>query len=1143
MMARLLNLWILLPVVITNIKISEQLPDFDVNVSQNKGTDYEDCSARSSPCRTLNYALRKCKDNEERIGLCHLIIDGGNSDSRSIYHIDAAKNVTISYKYRLSMEAFDPNVKPIVTCNVTKSGETCMDIEVTELKFSSVDFVGDSKTTRSIFTIVTEGPGFGFLNVEYCSFKDFDMSIRPSKSGSVSQSTFINTRIMKYTGESKPYMFEKGTVFQSSYLEGQFINLESITMYNSSAAIGGYVIEDSKFVGSYYDQDQKTFLPQLKLINSLSISSTTFSDAINGAIEMVNNQGYIVLTSLIFDENKRLYDSDKSIVHFENAGTLEIHGCIFKRNYAPVKPGNNLDITKEFSTEITDEMKLYSEKSIVHIVNTNSITIIGCQFQDNYAPMTAGNNLYIANEHSAETTLDLHAVMISNSFPDQYSLMKIKNITIQPDESWTFDCPPNTEVQYRYTNTIFEYFCLSMKDGIYSTQKSTLSWSNGSFHVENVPIFECPNEAEWTTKGIKSKGNYWGYINNQTGEINFLRCPSTYCCKSLGHCTSYDTCRNGRTGQLCGSCPEGTSISIFDGLRCTGNSCDNQMIWIVIAIDSVVTLLIFIFSHKIFSIFSSLGRERKSYKAMRPRRYRPLRNISDNDQPIKQIEGPTSNDDQRHQIEGSRQNDPNKAQSVEQNLENEVSREQSLPKHGQPLKDYSLESDSESESQSNILAITEHNAHSEHGRTPHNTADMNELCQNQPDENGSYLSDSYNYTNEQPIKHDNAASTQAIIKILFNFYQMAGLILLQTPVQSSKLIPTNIFITLFSLKLQLPSLPWNACPFQTRDIFLIEFIKITPLLLTIALLFIILTLLTVFQRIKRVSKPNEEEDFHQHADGYKKLPLTMRLKCVYAQLLCFGHTSITLLSFQFLHRVTIDEQQYHFIDATIQFTYESHITMASLLILLLWSMPFIFVLYIASIWLEDCKITPNQFLIILTFPPLVILWWCYNKRIVQNAQLNARDAKTAKHLLDIIHRPCTLQTNSDKGKIKMVTESFYLTSRFLLVVACTFAIRAEDRLWSVTVCLLMHLVCVHTLNPFVTKPLNTFESTCIMSLVLMNMTSYIIQSSLVEHIVVGAISGTIVLSFAPFNVYVLVCVVDFIHDKGIDFYIKKQNTK
>ena len=54
------------------------------------------------------------------------------------------------------MEAFDPKVKPIVTCNVTRPDETCMDIEVTDLLFSSVDFVGDSKVPRSIFTIVTE---------------------------------------------------------------------------------------------------------------------------------------------------------------------------------------------------------------------------------------------------------------------------------------------------------------------------------------------------------------------------------------------------------------------------------------------------------------------------------------------------------------------------------------------------------------------------------------------------------------------------------------------------------------------------------------------------------------------------------------------------------------------------------------------------------------------------------------------------------------------------------------------------------------------------------------------------------------------------------------------------------------------------
>ena len=209
------------------------------------------------------------------------------------------------------------------------------------------------------------------------------MTIRPSKSGSVSQSTFINTRITKYTGESKPYSFEEGTVFQSSYLEGQFINLESVTLYNSSAAVGGYAMEDSKFVGSYYDEEQQTFLPQLKIIgNTYSISSTAFTEAINGAIEVVNNQqGYFILTSSIFEGNKRLYDSDKSIVHFENAGSLQMSGCCFKENNVSTGSGIDLNNTEEYSLgtnpQFENQKKLFSEKSIVRVVNTG-ISISGC---------------------------------------------------------------------------------------------------------------------------------------------------------------------------------------------------------------------------------------------------------------------------------------------------------------------------------------------------------------------------------------------------------------------------------------------------------------------------------------------------------------------------------------------------------------------------------------------------------------------------------------------------------------------------------------------------------------------------------------------------------------------------------------------
>ena len=103
-------------------------------------------------------------------------------------------------------------------------------------------------------------------------------------------------------------------------------------------------------------------------------------------------------------------------------------------------------------------------------------------------------------------------------------------------------------------------------------QTPAFAWKKSSELVEvnNTCHDHCPYQAsriDW----LKSRGNYWGIVNNQSGIVEFYQCPPSYCCSSQRDCVSYNTCTNNRRGRLCGNCKADHSIALFGPNRCVPN--------------------------------------------------------------------------------------------------------------------------------------------------------------------------------------------------------------------------------------------------------------------------------------------------------------------------------------------------------------------------------------------------------------------------------------------------------------------------------------------------------------------------------------------------------------------------------------------
>ncbi len=85
---------------------------------------------------------------------------------------------------------------------------------------------------------------------------------------------------------------------------------------------------------------------------------------------------------------------------------------------------------------------------------------------------------------------------------------------------------------------------------------------------------------------IQALPNYWGH-KNQHDLGTMIRCPDEYCCLSNGTCQSLDSCNEGRTGIICGTCENNLTESLFSPNCFPSEDCQGSLV-VVLYIACVV---------------------------------------------------------------------------------------------------------------------------------------------------------------------------------------------------------------------------------------------------------------------------------------------------------------------------------------------------------------------------------------------------------------------------------------------------------------------------------------------------------------------------------------------------------------------------
>mgnify|MGYP002803875948 CR=1 FL=1 len=160
--------------------------------------------------------------------------------------------------------------------------------------------------------------------------------------------------------------------------------------------------------------------------------------------------------------------------------------------------------------------------------------------------------------------------------PLGYKIKDSKKLGINPDK----------------TPTLQNFECELCAPGSYTIDRGV--YRNYSSH--SVECLLCPFGGR-CVKGLQVLPNFWGYkIQMDPPTIQFSRCPVGYCCQptsSQKSCFSYNTCKSGRHGRLCGACKPGYSETLFTTSCRKSEKCKDYWFW-PIAVIFVLSFSIYL---------------------------------------------------------------------------------------------------------------------------------------------------------------------------------------------------------------------------------------------------------------------------------------------------------------------------------------------------------------------------------------------------------------------------------------------------------------------------------------------------------------------------------------------------------------------
>ena len=750
------------------------------------------------------------------------------------------------------------------------------------------------------------------------------------------------------------------------------------------------------------------------------------------------------------DEINRFFNTDIVNCTFTKA----IYGAVNLRNCITLLLGckfldNTIQVEPVMSLGRSGGVASYSGKLEIH----------NCEFINNSAPLNQPGAIYTMNNGGIRPTLAFaltNTTIVSGDYPDTSDNTVILTQPIGDrqgtawigmDETNLIYCQSNEFIHKKYF--MFHYFKFHCKkcDGTrYNAHRS--KFTNGSYY--NMACYPCPYQAT-CFNGIRSKGNYWG-ISNSLGKVSFTICPASYCCSSNNKCTSYNTCETNRAGRLCGDCRDPYHvISLFgQGNKCVPKvECKNPTVLWVLFIACVLSMCSFVlYGADAFKlVYTQFAKLRKNKK---------------NEHEI------YKNEDQ-------------------------------------------------------ITAPSSSIAYKSIAGDDKVTDQIEEPLSIQP-----YCSDNDIKVKSSPP--DTTKNFAGVVKTVFFFYQTASIIRVEASAKATYEMPgvISLLTSFFNIRFDDVTTEKGGvtklCPFETSSVVLVEAFRSSVPLIGL-FLFLISMIATraatglhhirkqqlhhVEQREDSLQKPllaptetitNQPTTINEIETATTSPPnwgnrFMCRLKAGYVNLMLLGYSSMAILVARSIHCVRIGDESengkhtFLFIQASIECYQPWQQIMVAVFVG--WIAPFPVVLYAACRMLRSHRISPNQFLWVLTFPPACLVFLfrrCHHRSAkFDDDDGEGEDGNARWRILSVLNDPFRRNKNNNKA---LIWEPVLLGRRLLLIVMTTFILSPIMRLYPVALALLLFAVHDHLAKPYTSDNLNLaqFLSTlAMMMLLLLNM--------------------------------------------------------
>ena len=334
-----------------------------------------------------------------------------------------------------------------------------------------------------------------------------------------------------------------------------------------------------------------------------------------------------------------VYDFGKPLKSFQilidQSQNVIIKNCYFENSSNGVllvtKSRVNITNSKFINNQ---QLSIFEQTGVVQFSGSSAF-ISGCYFENNNAPMSQGGTIRFDHGGLYHTKILINDTIIKGGIQSQSFENSL--VSMQASGSITFSrnvnisCPVNYKLIYTYDKMVdplkCQFFCKKCDNNKYSIDFASIKWNQTeqSFNNQSISCTECPYEAICQQR-IQSKGNYWGY-KTKNNLVNFVYCPTLYCCTSPSSCQSYNTCYQNRGKRLCSECLIGYSVGIFGQRPCIESiSCSKFYFWLIYVFLIMFYTLFFLYIQEVFLFIKRVLQKLACY------RHIPLNNVNENQQ-------------------------------------------------------------------------------------------------------------------------------------------------------------------------------------------------------------------------------------------------------------------------------------------------------------------------------------------------------------------------------------------------------------------------------------------------------------------------------------------------------------------------------